>query len=323
MTKEALKSAAAEHVRGLHFSTGMQVAIAYDAALGAFIAGAAWQAERPAKFCCNEFDAMRQDRDDFKSQVSDLQAKLDAMTGERDGWKNSATDFAEQLFQAGARIAALEKDASELAAIRTAAVKDRDDWHHAYDRLVSDVVHGRDLKSLVDPSGCRAFPDAATFAEAVENSMSSAMRETLTIPLSLTFRVDEPGDYRVTASGHHDMKVKRVIRRVPRIDPGAVIGVDPAAPGSDRTVIAVCRAYERDMEDGRPGHADNGEMPSAWYPGKWTADTFAPEKGAAEDGSLSAVHARVMEAFHKSLLDPGLYLSEYGRGHYDAWLFRK
>ena len=199
---------------------------------GAFIAGAAWQAERPEKACCDEFDAMRQDRDYFKSQVSDLQAKLDAMTGERDGWQNSAKHFSKRLHAALFHIEGLEKDTSELAAIRTAAVKER-----------------------------------------------------------------------------------------------VTVGIDPAAPGSDRTVIAVCKAYERAMDDmgsfgigvvfhdedgnvqnvdlkefladkpeakseatggftatgeaaGDP-RADNGEMPSAWYPGKWTAETFAPEKGEA------------------------------------------
>ena len=173
------------------------------AARDGFISGAEWLAERSVDR--NEFDAMRQDRDDFKSQASDLQAKLDAMTGERDGWQNSATDFAQKLHDERSErvvvdrqmlgnrnhIVMLQADNARLEKERDMARNATDewitlaekrkaeaqDWHHAYDRLVSDVVHGR----------------------------------------------------------KHVLPV--------------TVGVDPAAPGSDRTVIAVCKAYERAMDD--------------------------------------------------------------------------
>lgn len=196
--------------------------------------------------------------------VIDLQAKLDAMTGERNGWRSSAAEFAQSLHDERNELTRGNKRRLELAEkvdrvnVDNARLeKERDDWHHAYDRLVSDIVHGRPFTfDRVDPSGCRTFPDAATFAEAV-----------------------------ASATVTH-------------------CGVDPAAPGSDRTVIAVCKAYERAMDDmGSLGtgvmvseatggftatgeaaadpRADNGEKPSAWYPGNWTAETFAPEKGEA------------------------------------------
>jgi len=160
MTNDAVKHAAITHANEVMVGNHLPKGSIYSAVETAFIAGADWQRDQfmkdardasvrlvprlgPGVVVGVDYSSgpdhtsrhVVMSKEAWDTVQADLRTRSDAV----DNWR-------QQVGKLESRVATISGDNRKLE-------EDRDDWHHAYDKLVSDIVHGRSFTAETDASG--------------------------------------------------------------------------------------------------------------------------------------------------------------------------
>lgn len=82
--------------------------------------------------------------------VDELGAELEKAQALSRTHKANCNHYKEQVGKLESQVERLRTEKANMQGAADKLMAERDDWHHAYDKLVSDVVHGREFAKAMD-----------------------------------------------------------------------------------------------------------------------------------------------------------------------------